>query len=241
MSSSMSVKLFFLRYNSWRFKQFSKSANVLIRLTLNASTSTPRMRRMMETSLSSLPQQLSFLIAPKSDCLDRAMTISSVRRAMVLSDHSSSFSVSASKSIPHHFVVVVDSSPFYCLGLAYYCVLLPTNPTFASAGLSPLFTAALSHIDLKLGIDYRNYISSPVMVYLCTSFTIHFIYLALFSSIGIKFFLVDFLLLCLFSDSNQSNFPSFTLLSSSKVALSIRRIPLFRHTLGIFPFLLFFF
>lgn len=88
MSSSMSVKLFFLRYNSWRFKQFSKSANVLIRLTLNASTSTPRMRRMMETSLSSLPQQLSFLIAPKSDCLDRAMTISSVRRAMVLSDHS---------------------------------------------------------------------------------------------------------------------------------------------------------
>lgn len=84
----MSVKLFFLRYNSWRFKQFSKSANVLIRLTLNASTSTPRMRRMMETSLSSLPQQFSFLIAPKSDCLDRAMTISSVRRAMVLSDHS---------------------------------------------------------------------------------------------------------------------------------------------------------
>lgn len=83
MSSSMSVKLFFLRYSSWRFKQFSKSANVLIRLTLNASTSTPRMRRMMETSLSSLPQQLSFLIAPKSDCLDRAMTISSVRRAMV--------------------------------------------------------------------------------------------------------------------------------------------------------------
>lgn len=79
----MSVKLFFLRYSSWRFKQFSKSANVLIRLTLNASTSTPRMRRMMETSLSSLPQQLSFLIAPKSDCLDRAMTISSVRRAMV--------------------------------------------------------------------------------------------------------------------------------------------------------------
>lgn len=80
----MSVMLFFLRYSSCRFKQFSKSARVLIRLTLNANTSTPRIRLMMETSLSSLPQQFSFLIAARSDCLDLAMTISSVSRAIVL-------------------------------------------------------------------------------------------------------------------------------------------------------------
>lgn len=82
----MSVMLFFLRYSSCRFTQFSKSDNVLIRFTLNANTSTPRMRLMMDTSLSSLPQQFSFLIAAKSDCLDLAMTISSVSRAIVLPD-----------------------------------------------------------------------------------------------------------------------------------------------------------
>lgn len=143
----MSVKLFFLRYSSWRFKQFSKSANVLIRLTLNASTSTPRMRRMMETSLSSLPQQLSFLIAPKSDCLDRAMTISSVRRAMV-SDRGTAavFRFQPQNQFPTTLLLLI--LPFYCLGLAYYCVLLPTNPTFASAYSTTAALVCLPYLQL---------------------------------------------------------------------------------------------
>lgn len=143
----MSVKLFFLRYSSWRFKQFSKSASVLIRLTLNASTSTPRMRRMMETSLSSLPQQLSFLIAPKSDCFDRAMTISSVRRAMVLSDHSDLGAVFRfqTKSIRDSVDVFVDSSVLPWARLLRL-LLLPTNPTLVSAFLIAL--AVLPYLQL---------------------------------------------------------------------------------------------